>query len=953
MKFLIRQTILLIGLSLVFIDPVKGQPLEGSIEGYITDSETGESLIGANILLEGTSFGAATDADGYYLLTNIPAGEQSFIVRYLGYVTHEFQTEIIAGETIQNDIELEVEVIAGEEIIVTSQAEGQVQAIRTQLSSNSIVNVVSESRIRDVPDANAAESVGRLPGVSINREGGEAQNVSIRGMSPRYNNITVSGVRVPSTDLDGRSVDLDFLSQEMLSGIELFKSNRPDMDADAIGGSVNFSLAKIPETTIYRVNLEGGYSGHVNSLSNFAGSISGSSRFMNNRLGIAGTFDVARKDRSSDELLNNYTVLRPARASEPHAPLEITNMSVIGRSETRDRLGASLIMDWQVGNGTIFFSNFGSQLNRDVNEIDRRLDLDGNRQNWYYTEQDIEVDVLSNSLSGEHWVPAIGNSFLEWQFSHSISSRNHPYDHSVEFQELSAFTSGLDRRGDVENVANFVKNDFQNSQLWRSNLVNIDSKERDITGQLDITIPYLFSDLINGDFKFGGKHLMKYRDRVNEEQAFFTINHTPADLISEAGRNLTTTSSGNISMLNFTDPDYQREDLFFGNFGFPIGLDNDLLNSVPENHMHRYDTVLTAPMNNQHGIEGITAAYVMTELNLGPRLMFLPGVRYEYTDGEYEAVFGTASGTNDHVGFYEDSTALRNFDQWFPMFQMRYAMSDWFNIRAAYTKSSSRPNYTEIVPRSRINPQGRFINRGNPSLRPSRSTNYDLFFTFHSNKIGLFTLGGFYKEVEDLIFTRTRRVLGDYEELGLRSSENNYDLTEPLNNPLPTTVRGMEIEWQSNFTFLPSPFNGLVVNANFTAMNSETQYPRSTLVRADGGLVRVDTFRVGPMPRQPDYIANVSVGYDYQGFSARATMLHQGPQLFLIGLRPEEDAMTQSILRWDAVVRQQIFDERISIYLNLHNITNEPDGAILFNEAFPTRRQYFGRAFDLGLRLIF
>lgn len=925
----------------------------GSITGRVTDAMTGEPLFGANILVEDTSIGTATNIDGEYTLQRLPAGEHILIVRYLGYVTRNIEVSIVAGETLERDITLELDQVEGEEVIVGAQALGQALAIRQQLSSNTIVNVVSESRLREMADANAAESVGRLPGVSIVRDGGEAQNVSIRGMSSRYNNITVGGDRIPSTDLDGRSVALNFISQEMLSGIELYKSNRPDMDADAIGGTVNFSLARIPESTNLRVNVKGGYSGQINSFSNSGGSVSGSSRFFNDNLGFAASLDFSRTDRSSDELLNSYTTIRPAREGEPHAPLEIMNMSVIDRSEIRDRFGGSLLMDYKLDNGTIFLTTFGSRMDRDGFENERSLNLEANRQRWYFREEASKVDVLSNRLSGEHTLSNLGSTFIEWRVSHSVSSRRIPFNHIAHFEELSAFSENLDRRGDVRDVADFAKNDFRDTQLWRSNVRNIKSKERDFTGQLDISIPYQLTDKLLGKFKIGGKRLIKFRERVNEDLALFAINHPVSTMMDEAGRDLTTTSGGFISMLNYTDDNFQRENLFFGNFGFPIGLNRKIVNSIPVDHENRYVEALTAPMNNQNGNERISSAYVMTELNIGSRLMFMPGVRYEHTDGTYDAVKGSASGTSDDVGTVSDTTATRSFDQWFPMFQVRYAMTDWFTIRAAYTKSSSRPNYAEVTPRQRTNPQSLFIDRGNPNLRPSRSTNYDLFFSFYTNRLGLVTVGGFYKDIEDLIFTRSRRILGDYEELGLRETENNYELTEPLNNPLPTTVRGAEIEWQSNFTFLPSPFNGIVINANLTLMDSETQYPRSTLVRGPDGLARVDTFRVGPMPQQPDYIANASFGYDYSGFSFRITMLSQGKQLFLIGLRPEEDAMTQNILRWDAVIRQQLFIDGLSMYVNLHNITNEPDGANLFNDAFPTRSQFFGRAFDIGVRMNF
>ncbi|WP_158551513.1 TonB-dependent receptor [Rhodohalobacter sp. SW132] len=929
------------------------QAQTGSITGRVTDASTGEALFGANILVEDTSIGTATNIDGEYTLQRLPAGELILIVRYLGYITKNIEITIVAGETIERNISLELDQVEGEEVVIGAQALGQAQAIRTQLSSNSIVNVVSEDRLKELADANAAESLGRLPGVSIVRDGGEARNVAIRGLSSRYNNITFDGVRLPSTDFDGRSVDLHFISQEMLSGIELYKSNRPDMDADAIGGTVNFNLANIPEESFLRFNLKGGYSGQVEAFENFGASVSGSRRFWENRIGFAGSFDIQRNDRSSDELLTTYSVVRPRRAGEPHAPLETSDMNVFATNETRDRIGGSLMFDIHIPNGTIFLSGFASRLNRDVGELRRRLLLAENRQQWHYRTREIEVDVYSTRLSGEHSFPSLNNVKLEWRLSHSVSSRHHPFDHDAEFRERNAFRPEVNLRGDITTLADFAYNDFRNTELRRTDLTEIDARERDAIGQIDITLPWAVSDLFRGDLKFGGKILDKARDRDNRLTSLFMANFNDATLISEEGREMVTTDLGNISMINYVDENYSRENLFLGNFGLPHGLDRDLVNSIYHIHRSRFVDDLSALTDNQGGKERISAAYVMAEMNIGSRLMFMPGVRYEQTDGQYEAVHGVMSGTLNHTGWVADTSATRNFDQIFPMFQLRYEMTDWFQVRMAYTKSSSRPSFSEMVPRSAINPEGRWVRRGNPGLLPSEAINYDLFFTFSGNRIGMFTIGGFYKEIDNLIYLREMRILADYEELGLSRTERNYQLVQPFNNPLETNVRGLEVEWQSNFTFLRSPFNGIVINANITAMNTETQYPRSEAIRTSEGIVRVDTFRVGSMPQQPDYVANISVGYDYRGFSARVTMLHQGPQLFSVGLKPEFDSNTQKLNRFDAVIRQQLFGENLSIYLNLHNITNEPDAAQLFSDVFPTKREFFGRSFDLGVRLTF
>ena len=117
-------------------------------------------------------------------------------------------------------------------------------AINKQLKAKSIKNIVSSDRIQELPESNAAEAVARIPGVSIRREGGEGNKVVIRGLSPKYNKITVNGTNLASTDPDNRSTDISMISQYMLDGIEVTKAGTPDQDGDALGGTINFNTKK-------------------------------------------------------------------------------------------------------------------------------------------------------------------------------------------------------------------------------------------------------------------------------------------------------------------------------------------------------------------------------------------------------------------------------------------------------------------------------------------------------------------------------------------------------------------------------------------------------------------------------------------------------------------------------------------------------------------------------------
>ena len=217
-----------------------------TVRGIVKDSGSNDPLVGANVYITGTSLGTATSDEGKYNIANVNPGTYMLKASYIGYESKELEITVIAGEELVQDFELDYATIEGKTIQVTAQARGQMDAINKQLKAKSIKNIISSDRIQELPDANAAEAVARVPGVSIRREGGEGNKVVIRGLSPKYNKVTVNGTNLASTDADDRSTDLSMISQYMLEGIEVTKAGTPDQEADVLGGTVNFKLKKAP-----------------------------------------------------------------------------------------------------------------------------------------------------------------------------------------------------------------------------------------------------------------------------------------------------------------------------------------------------------------------------------------------------------------------------------------------------------------------------------------------------------------------------------------------------------------------------------------------------------------------------------------------------------------------------------------------------------------------------------
>ena len=931
------------------------QPGHGVVTGQVKDAVTGEPLPWVTVILENTAIGAAADGDGRYTLTRLPAGEQTLVVRYLGYVTTMVQVTVIPGERVELDIALQPDVLTGEEVIVYAQALGQAQAIRDQLSSNTIVNVVSEARLRELPDANAAEAIGRLPGVSVLRDAGEGQKVAIRGMGPRYSSITIDGNKVPGTDGD-RSVDLSMISPEMLSGIEVYKSIRPDMDADAIGGAVNFRMGGAPSETRYRLSLDGGYNNQLEGIGNYSGSFMGSQRFFKQRLGVMVSATAEQVDRSAQILGSNYRILGDAREDEPHAPIQVTSLNLTDRESTRKRLGGGISLDWKLPNGGIFFNNTYNQQDREDIVNVRRYNLNDNRQEWRPQHTERNLSIINSTLSGEHKLSWIE---VDWRLNRSVTSNETPYNHQAWFFEPSAMDIvGVDLTGGPQIIPSIALN--RTDLAFLETLVNNERSERqeNLAASSDITLPFNLSRLFTGYVKFGGKHYNNSRERSTRGYRVFNW-HTP-NLFNDPDATFPweVNQSGRARMNPFISDKDLTYSIVNGEYEMAHMPDIALVDEMWDTYSDLYSRLAYARLDDYNAIERLSAGYIMAELNIGPRLMILPGVRYEHEHSDYTAVSGEVRAnpnemTEEELGlFFSDTLAKRDMGMWFPMVQARYRVTNWFDIRAARTVSTSRPSFNHISPRFSISYDGKLVQRGYAQIRPMRSTNYDLFLTFFHNRLGLLTIGGFTKEVEDLIYNRVANIVFP-AEMGLPATTRLFEIREPVNNENLTTVNGYEVEWQSNFTWLPSPFNGIVINANYSRFYSEAYYHSFEFQRTAQGIVGVDTFRIAPMTHQADHIANIALGYDYRGFSTRISMQYQGATLRSIGSRPETDQYTDDYLRFDASIRQRFFNRRLSLFANVNNLTNRPDRSSQFTYDRPRNIEYYGTAIDVGMEFRF
>src|SRR5208337_2202863 len=234
---IVRTLALLLGV--IFLSSwAHAQSTAGVITGTVEDS-SGSVLKGAQLKLLPLGAIVATDDQGQFTFLNVPGGTYTISTSFAGFKTAEKRVALTAGQTQSVDIKLDV-ASTGESILVTAErAHGEAESINETRTADNILQVLPAEVIVSLPNANAADAIGRLPSVSLYRIEGEGVYIQIRGTEPRLSNVTVDGITIPAPEPTVREVRLDVLPSSMIDAVELNKTLSANIDANGIGGSVN------------------------------------------------------------------------------------------------------------------------------------------------------------------------------------------------------------------------------------------------------------------------------------------------------------------------------------------------------------------------------------------------------------------------------------------------------------------------------------------------------------------------------------------------------------------------------------------------------------------------------------------------------------------------------------------------------------------------------------------
>ena len=660
-KFFLIVSLLLLGTAYLF---AQGQ---GQIHGTVKDALTGEETYGANVTLKNTSLGAASDFDGKYVINAVPSGSYTLSVRYIGYRTQEIPVEVKEGSKLEINFLLTAEAIKGEEVVITAQARGQQQAINQQLSSNTITNVVSSEKIRQLPDENAATALSRLPGVSLMN----GDQVVIRGLEAKLNQVLVNGIELPPTDMSPsstnvtstRATNLGFISSNLLDGIEVIKAITPDMDANTIGGVVNLKLREAPTGLHFDALAQGNYNStdHISDNYKFWASIS--DRFLDDKLGVFIQGNTDRTDGGNS--LANIGVGLEAQKPDiwGKGVYTTTGATFEFDQDITTNSGGSVILDYKLPNGKIVLQNtYAGNSTDQNNNITSIGSFTGASVSYGANRFLYGKDLWINALQLEN---SFGSVKVDASLSHSFSQEYTTFGHDLgptasntvfaagSPAPFANFQQGQMNGFSLTDACNVFNNiDPANAQnakggggQWIS-INYISFAQQLYNSSLNVTVPVTFSDELSATFKAGGRYTRTTRENNIDERRATDANDIYANPAADTYFPGVTLSTSNALSFPLVMGSSSAGKYFLGSFynftngGYRYTIDESKYDAWLKLSSVDWAKSLESAdswQNDWNGAEQFTAGYLMGTFNVGPKLTVLGGARFESYNMNYHA----------------------------------------------------------------------------------------------------------------------------------------------------------------------------------------------------------------------------------------------------------------------------------------------------------------------------
>lgn len=825
---------------------------QGTIRGRIIDASK-QTLPGASIYIENLRTGVTSDVNGYYTFSNLNPGTYTIKISYVGYSPVEMKITIPAGKTLEKDVVLN-EGLELQEVVVGGGAfQGQRRAINSQKNSLGITNVVSADQVGKFPDSNIGDALKRISGINVQYDQGEARFGQVRGTSADLSSVTINGNRIPSAEGDTRNVQLDLIPADMIQTIEVNKVVTPDMDGDAIGGSINLVTKNSPYKRTITATAGSGYN-WISEKAQLNLGFTYGDRFFNDKLGIMLSASYQNAPSGSDDVEFVWD-------TDSKGTICLTDYQIRQYYVTRERQSYSAAFDWDINaNHKLFFKGIFNNrndwenryrltlkdLNKDVNKKKEGAVADNKASVRLQTKagspnnRNARLErqrTMDFTLGGEH---LFGKLSMDWNASYARASEERPNERYLGY-ELKKQNFDIDlsdiRRPYASAEAGstlILNNNFSLQELTEQ---QEDIVEKDLKFSMNFKLP-LVKGFYSNQLRFGAKVVDKSKDKDLE---FY--DYEPVD---EKAFNSNSFSNTNEQNRNGYMPGEKYKAGTFISKEYVGGL--DLNNSSLFNKTENLEELA----GEYKARETVTAGYLRFDQNFGKKLSAMVGLRLENTHLKYNGRKLTLNDDGDPESLTVTPDVKDSYLNILPSVLLKYNVNEDFKIRGSFTETLSRPKYSALIPNVNVNNKDSELTLGNPELKPTTSFNFDLSADYYFKSVGLVSIGIYYKDINDFIVTQTVR---GYEYEG-----NSYDKFMQPRNAGDANLLGVEVGYQRDFGFIAPTLKCVGFYGTYTYTHSKVNNFNFTGRENEKDL---------KLPGSPEHTANASLYFEKGGLNVR------------------------------------------------------------------------------------
>lgn len=880
---------------------------KGIIQGKIVD-DTGKPVKDAKVFVTGVTQNIITGADGLFKI-EVPEGRYSLSILHKAFSTQTLSNQsVLKNKSLDLKVSLMPSALELEEfVVVAPHVKGSLASlIEVRRESSTVADVLGAEQMSKSGDSNAASSLARVTGLTVV----DGRFVYIRGLGERYSNVLLNGTSLPSPDPTRRVVQLDLFPSGILESMVIQKSYSPDLPGSFGGGAVNLKTKDIPDEFTAKVSLSTSYENGQGSMESYEGGrkdwlgIDDGSRKLPDiiAVGTAGGARIGNDDPNSVNyglaFKRNYSTFNKKTNFPPGLSLSIGDtlryrgkkfgFNIAGLYGDRYSNDDVKRQEFDVTSLTSSeLTKVGTQVN---NRSRRDVNLSGMLNFGMYLGK--WADIRANTLILRKSTDRVEKRFIQTQDNEFEGT-------SIEWQERQLFSQIL-------NGTHQLGSDKERLLTWRGSISQAEMVQPDSR--------YYQILVDEGQRRFDNQG--RSNERVfGEVQDNVQEGEMAIELPILKLPNLKLKTKAGIGQFN------KKRQSRFQRFKYEVDTaravditgDSTILGKSPdeictdqviiEGACKLVDT--TVPSDRFEANQKLSSYFFESETKIYEKVRLNLGVRFEKSEQNIQ----TYEGVNlDKV---ENSLFMEDF---LPAAGITYFLNDSMQVRLGYSETISRPAFKDLNPVGYYDDERDRTVTGNPDLLGTIIRNIDARWEWYFGNQENVSLGFFNKEFLNPI----EEVAGSFQNGALTYSEGGFQLANVGN----AKVRGFEVEFRKNFSFLHSSLTNLALGGNYARINSEM----SIFPELSSQITNINR----PLQGQSPYVVNVNLDYDNKDTGTNATILFNvfGARIDTVGTNERPDTYQEPFNQLDFVFSQKFGKYgKNQVRLKIQNIL-DPDAEL-------------------------